>query len=133
LISGMRLSITKMTREYGLMNRKIKQLTLLPAKWGVANRGDSNQQQLQASLLVGDSPRNAGDGDDEHNTAVMNSISARESLCPLQRNIFGLWQDYIEGIGWRDLARNFSFSERGCVSCLIKVVLVFCANCEPIN
>ena len=64
-------------------------------------------------MLVGDSLTNAEGGNAEHDPAVMNSISARASLSPLPRNLFDLWQEYIEGIGGRKPARHFSFSERG--------------------
>ena len=62
---------------------------------------------------MGDSPSNAEDGDAAHDPAVMNSISARESLSPFPQSIFDLWQEYTEGIGGRKPARHFSFSERG--------------------
>ena len=94
----MRESNMTMTRQFGLMNRNIKRIALVPAQRGVGNRGDCNQQ---ASMLVGDSPSNAEGGNAEHDPAVMNSISARASLSPLPRNLFDLWHEYIEGIRGR--------------------------------
>ena len=55
--------------------------------------GDHNQQQWQASKLVGDSPSNAEDGDAAHEPAVMTSIPAGVSLSPLPQNLFDLWQE----------------------------------------
>jgi hypothetical protein len=98
--------------QFGILSRNFKQVGVVPP-WGVANRGDHNQQQLQASMLVGDSPSNAEVGNAEHDPAVMNSISARASLSPLPRNLFDFWQELIEGIGGRKPARHFSFSEQG--------------------
>ena len=43
----------------------------------------------------------------------MTSIFARVYLSPLPRKLFDLWQEYIEEIGGRKPARQFSFSERG--------------------
>ena len=59
----MRESNMTMIWQFGLMNRSIKWIALVPAQ-----SGDHNQQQLQASMLVGDSP-----GDVAHDPAMMNS------------------------------------------------------------
>jgi hypothetical protein len=40
---------------FGFMNRSKKRIELASSKWGVENRGDCNQRQLQVSMLVGDS------------------------------------------------------------------------------
>jgi hypothetical protein len=41
-----------------------------------------------------------------------NSINVCETLSTFPQNIFDLWQEYIDGIGRRKLARIFTFSER---------------------
>ena len=80
----------RITRQFGLLSKNFKWTGLVPAQRGVSNRGDHNQQQLQASMLLGDSLSNAEGGDAEHDPAVMTSISARVYLSPLQRNLFDL-------------------------------------------
>ena len=52
-----------MTRKFRLMNSNIRRIALAPGQWGVANRRDHNQHQLQASMLVGGSLTNA-EGED---------------------------------------------------------------------
>ena len=61
-----RESNLRITRQFGLLSKNFKWTGLVPAQRGVSNRGDHNQQQLQASMLVGDSLSNAEGGDAEH-------------------------------------------------------------------
>jgi hypothetical protein len=72
-----------MTRQFGLMNRNIRRVALITGQHGVPNREDHNQQQGQASMLVGGSLNNAEGGDAGHNLVVINSISTRAPLSPL--------------------------------------------------